>query len=170
MDRRRAASITACSYHLSPPFHAPKHSNSLHSANENQACFLPIALGLPAGRALRLFQLLFPANLVPQKVWAVFPRCLSRSVFSLFCCAILSCENCDSSSVGLPLAGLPRWLSVACLSSVPLLFQEEEFESAQILFRAPLRLVCPDSADSLFSLTGLLYCCTYSTISRGSKA
>src|SRR6267378_3449728 len=102
MDRRRAASITACSCHLSPPFHAPKHSNFLHPANENQACFLPIALDLPTGRALRLFP--------------------------LFCCAILSCENCDSSSVALPLAGLPRWLSDACLSSVPLLFQEEEIE------------------------------------------
>src|SRR6266550_3409979 len=167
VDRRRAVPVTVCSCHLSPPFHAPTHSNSLQPANENQAGFLPIALGLPAGRALRFFALPFPADPVPQKVWAVFPRCLSRLVFSLFCCAILSCENCDSSSVGLPLAGLPRWLSVACLSSVPLLFQEEEIESAQILFRAPLRLVCPDSADSLFSLTGLLYCCTYSTISRG---
>src|SRR5712664_4190779 len=128
MDRRRAASVTGCSCHLSPPFHAPKHSNSLYPANENQACFLPIALDLPAGRALRLFPHAFPAQPVPQKVWAVFPSCLSQSVASLFCCAILSCENCDSSSVGLPLAGLPRWLSVACLSSVPLLFQEEEIE------------------------------------------
>jgi len=84
MDRCRAASITACSCHLSPPFHAPKHSNFLHSANESQACFLPIALDLPAGRALRLFPLLFPQILCLRRFWAVFPKMLVAVGFFAF--------------------------------------------------------------------------------------
>src|SRR5256885_3977751 len=99
---------TVCSCHLSPPFHAPTHSNSLQPANENQACFLPIALGLPAGRALRPFPLVFLPQLGPQRVWTVFPGCWPRLVFSLR--AIQPCRTCGSSPPDLPFGALPKYL------------------------------------------------------------
>src|SRR5260370_41292044 len=74
------ASITVCSYHSCPPFHAPMFSSFVHPASENQACLPPIALDSQMGPALQLFPLLLPAALAPQKVEPLFPRSRSRSV------------------------------------------------------------------------------------------
>ena len=98
----------------------------MYPANENQACFLPIALGLLTGRALQLLLALLPLALAAQKVYPVSPSRWFVSLF--FCCAILSCENCGSLSVALPFAALPRFLSVGGLNSAPFLFREEEIE------------------------------------------
>src|SRR5229473_6788387 len=53
------ASITVCSCHSCPPFHAPTFSNFVYPASENQACLPPIALDSQMGPALQLFHFCF---------------------------------------------------------------------------------------------------------------
>ena len=149
------------------PFHAPAFSGSVYPANETQACFPIVALGLPAGLVLQLYPFLLPAALRFKRP-GVFSPTAWRGWLS-FGAPHNHVERVVAHLQTLALERFPNIFEILSRGQRPFYSGEKRANKRDSSLRGIGGESLQTTAVPFLRGHGALYCCTYSTMRTRCK-